>query len=50
MCIQVVERFSVCRCLYFRHGIDRCTMYGQRGHLIQERTVLVGYQCENHAS
>ncbi|KAI9825667.1 MAG: hypothetical protein M1832_001011 [Thelocarpon impressellum] len=49
MCYQVVERFSVCRCLYYRHSIDPCQAYGQRGHTIQEKTVLVGYACQNHA-
>ncbi|EKD21330.1 hypothetical protein MBM_00443 [Drepanopeziza brunnea f. sp. 'multigermtubi' MB_m1] len=40
MCYIVVERYSVCRCLYYKHSIDRCASYGQQGHKIQERTVL----------
>ncbi|KAF2770235.1 hypothetical protein EJ03DRAFT_270861 [Teratosphaeria nubilosa] len=49
MCIQVVERFSVCRCLYYRHSIDPCAARSQRGHIIQEKIVLVGYACDQHS-
>jgi hypothetical protein len=49
-CTQVVERYTVCRCLYYRHSIDPCPALGQRGHVIQERTVLVGYACSAHVS
>jgi len=50
MCYQVVERYSVCRCLYYKHAIDPCSAYGQRGHTIQEKTVLVGYACSLHST
>ncbi|KAJ5481056.1 hypothetical protein N7539_006950 [Penicillium diatomitis] len=50
MCYKVVERYSVCKCIYFQHSIDPCTAYGQRGHSIQEKTVLVGYVCSRHSS
>ncbi|KAF2720452.1 hypothetical protein K431DRAFT_226345 [Polychaeton citri CBS 116435] len=50
MCIQVIERYSVCRCLYYRHSIDPCASRNTRGHQIQEKTVFVGYTCNNHAS
>jgi hypothetical protein len=49
MCIQVVERYSVCRCLYYRHAVDPCSARAQRGHAVQEKTVLVGYACESHS-
>jgi hypothetical protein len=49
MCIQVVERYSVCRCLYYKHSVDPCSARGQRGHFVQEKTVLVGYACEMHS-
>ncbi|KAJ4987573.1 hypothetical protein SVAN01_06886 [Stagonosporopsis vannaccii] len=49
MCFQVVERYSVCRCLYHRHAIDPCAAHGQRGHMVQEKTVLVGYACAQHS-
>lgn len=49
MCIQVVELYSVCRCLYYRHAVDPCSARGQRGHTITEKTVLVGYACEQHS-
>lgn len=45
MCYQVVERYSVCRCLYYQHAVDPCAAHGQRGHMVQEKTVLVGYTC-----
>lgn len=50
MCYQIVERYSVCRCLYHRHSIDPCQRYGQRGHSTTEKTVLVGYACPDHSS
>ncbi|KAE8377469.1 hypothetical protein BDV26DRAFT_263646 [Aspergillus bertholletiae] len=50
MCFRVVERFSVCGCLYFQHAVDPCEAYGQRGHVVQEKVVLVGYACEKHAA
>jgi hypothetical protein len=50
MCYKVVERYSVCKCLYFQHSIDPCQAYGQRGHCVQEKTVLVGYACETHST
>lgn len=49
MCYKVVERYSVCKCLYFEHSIDPCSAYGQRGHGVQEKTVLVGYTCDKHS-
>jgi hypothetical protein len=48
MCYQVVERYSVCRCLYYKHAIDPCAALGKRGHGIQEKTILVGYSCSTH--
>jgi len=50
MCYLVVERYSVCRCLYYQHSVDMCAAYGTQGHGIQERTVLVGYACDKHSS
>jgi hypothetical protein len=49
MCYLVVEKFSVCRCVYYKHSIDMCAAYGTSGHTIQERTVLVGYACDIHS-
>jgi hypothetical protein len=48
MCIQLVERYSNCRCLYHRHSIDPCELYGQHGHRVQEKTVNVGHFCPTH--
>jgi hypothetical protein len=49
MCYLVVERYSVCRCLYYQHSVDMCAAYGTQGHPIQERTILIGYTCEKHS-
>ncbi|KAF2091106.1 hypothetical protein K490DRAFT_33572 [Saccharata proteae CBS 121410] len=50
MCYQVVERYAVCRCLYHKHSVDPCSSYGQYGHPVQEKTVLVGYACSVHSA
>lgn len=50
MCYLVVEKYSVCRCLYYKHSIDVCAAYGKEGHPVQERTVLVGYSCSSHSN
>ncbi|KAJ5457527.1 hypothetical protein N7475_008915 [Penicillium sp. IBT 31633x] len=50
MCYKVVERYSVCKCLYFEHSVDPCSAYGQRDHEVQEKTVLVGYTCDKHSA
>ncbi|OBT94070.1 hypothetical protein VE01_07086 [Pseudogymnoascus verrucosus] len=43
MCYRLVERYSVCRCVYYEHSIDMCAAANQQGHRIQEKTILVGY-------
>ena len=45
MCYSIVERYSVCRHVYQRHGIDPCHYYGKRGHIVQEKIIHVGYSC-----
>jgi hypothetical protein len=40
---QVIELYSVCRCLHYRHAIDPCQAYKQHGHIAQEKPVLVSY-------
>lgn len=50
MCIRVVERYAVCQCVYFVHGIDQCGAYGRRGHEVEDRTILVGHTCPQHAA
>jgi len=49
MCYRVVERYSVCRCLYYQHSIDMCAAANQQGHRVQEKTILVGYLCSQHS-
>ena len=48
MCIKVVERYSVCRCIYYSHAADTCPAYGRRGHSIKTQEILVGYNCTRH--
>jgi hypothetical protein len=50
MCIQVIERYAVCRCIYYIHEVDQCALYGQRGHEVSERVVDVGYACPDHSA
>ena len=50
MCMRVVERYAVCKCVYYTHGIDQCSAYGRRGHAVQDKTVLVGHTCPNHSN
>ncbi|KAK0635316.1 hypothetical protein B0T17DRAFT_586874 [Bombardia bombarda] len=50
MCMQLVELYSACRCLYYQHAVDRCAAYGRPGHGVQRRTILVGYACGEHSA
>jgi hypothetical protein len=50
MCYRLVERYSVCRCLYHKHSVDMCSDANQAGHTVQERTLLVGDLCSQHSS
>ncbi|KAF2401820.1 hypothetical protein EJ06DRAFT_555458 [Trichodelitschia bisporula] len=49
MCYQIVERYAVCNCIYYQHSVDACSSYGQRGHAVITKTVLVGYACPAHS-
>lgn len=49
MCYQVIELFSICRCLYYKHDINACATYGQSGHAVQDKTILVGNACLEHS-
>ncbi|PVH94115.1 hypothetical protein DM02DRAFT_479494, partial [Periconia macrospinosa] len=48
MCIQIVECYAVCRCIYHTHDIDQCKQYPQPGHTPPEKRILVGYLCPQH--
>lgn len=48
MCIKIIERYAVCRCIYYSHAVDACPAYGRRGHSIKTQEVLVGYTCSRH--
>ncbi|CAH0050481.1 unnamed protein product [Clonostachys solani] len=49
MCYQVVELYSACKCLYYKHPLDRCVAYGKKGHYTEQRTIYVGYACRIHS-
>lgn len=49
MCIQIVERYAACRCIYYRHATDPCSSYNQRGHRVVVKEVSVGYKCSRHS-
>ena len=48
MCILVVERYAVCRCVHYSHAVDACAAYNRRGHEVKRREVLVGQSCSRH--
>jgi hypothetical protein len=36
--------------LYYKHNLDKCPAYGEQGHPLVERTLLVGYSCDKHSA
>ncbi|KAF3761073.1 hypothetical protein M406DRAFT_225075, partial [Cryphonectria parasitica EP155] len=46
MCFQLVELYAACRCPYYTHAVDRCSLYPN--HNITQRIILVGYACTAH--
>ena len=46
MCIQFVERYSICRCISQVFGIDECPLHQRKGHAIQEHVIEVGVLCQ----
>ncbi|KAK4661055.1 hypothetical protein QC762_124460 [Podospora pseudocomata] len=50
MCYQLLERYSSCGCYYYRHQVDKCCAHGRAGHIVQQRTILVGHTCADHTS
>ncbi|KAI0148734.1 hypothetical protein GGR57DRAFT_504851 [Xylariaceae sp. FL1272] len=50
MCYQITEVYSSCRCLYYKHAVDRCAAYGRPGHAVSKKTILVGYACAVHSN
>ncbi|VUC28994.1 unnamed protein product [Clonostachys rosea] len=49
MCYQVIELYSACKCLYYKHAVDWCMAYGRPGHYTEQRTVYVNYACAHHS-
>ena len=48
MCVQIVERFARCGCLYFEHSVDPCSAINTLGHEIQVKEVPIYYTCPQH--
>ncbi|KAI9148833.1 hypothetical protein HJFPF1_10875 [Paramyrothecium foliicola] len=49
MCFQLVELFTSCKCIYYKHAIDRCYAYGFPQHQTTQRHIYVGYACSQHS-
>lgn len=49
MCIKVIERYAVCKCLVYSHAVDACASYERLKHSVRTREVLVGYACQVHS-
>lgn len=50
MCIQVVEHYAECRCIYYRHSVDPCQRCHEKDHQVITKEVFVGYNCSKHKS
>ncbi len=50
MCIQVIEYYAHCRCIYYKHSIDPCSGHTTTGHKVTSKKVSVGYSCSRHSS
>lgn len=48
MCIRVIERYAVCRCVFYSHDVDPCPAYGR--HEVKLKEFWVGYTCSQHSS
>ncbi|KAK6540204.1 hypothetical protein TWF694_009023 [Orbilia ellipsospora] len=48
MCRRIIERYSVCKCIYYEHSIDKCPMAHAAGHVVEDKVVLIGYACPAH--
>lgn len=47
MCIKIIERYTVCGCLYYSHAVNPCPAFGR--HEVKVKEVLVGYNCSHHS-
>ena len=50
-CIQLVERYAVCGCIYHKHAVEhtlRCTCQGRQENLVL-KNISVGYACREHS-
>lgn len=49
MCLQLIERFSVCMCISHAHAVQPCAAACTRGHAIRQKLILVGFLCPQHS-
>ena len=49
MCIQLVEIYAVCGCLYFQHPVDRCSQTNKENHVPTKREIKIGFACSRHS-
>ena len=47
MCYRVIEKYSVCGCVYHVHAVDACLAVGR--HPVVDKIVYVGMSCAAHA-
>ena len=48
-CIRIIERYAVCRCIFYKYGIDHA-LHGSECRRVEDREVLVGYACPEHST
>ncbi len=48
MCIKIIERYALCRCICKSHAVDACPAYGRGGHEVKTREILVGDTCSRY--
>ena len=49
MCIQLVERYAGCGCLYYEHSVDPCSAINLLGHEICVKEIPIEYTCSYHS-
>jgi hypothetical protein len=48
MCFQLVESYSDCGCIFYRHRVDRCSAYGKPRHIVEQKEITVASVCSIH--
>ena len=50
MCLQLVEVYAACGCLYYKHPVDPCHLAGEKNHEVTRNETKVGYACSRHTA